>query len=149
MAQINADPEVTRFLGPAVRRDSALDFYTGVVRHWDEHGFGFWAVESRDTGRLLGFAGVWYPTFIPELADQPEIGWRLARAAWDRGIATEAAIAARDHAFAVLGLPELISIIHPRNHRSQRVATKLGMKVWREVAGLDVWKIGTFPHEWR
>ena len=141
MAAINADPEVTRFLGPSSRRGSAFDFYTEVTGHWTEYGFGFWAVESRASGELLGFTGVWYPTFVPELADRPEIGWRLAHHAWGRGLATEAALVAREHAFARLQLPALISIIHPDNVRSQRVAAKLGMGVWRHVTGLEVWRV--------
>ena len=83
--------------------------------------------------RFIGFAGVAHPTFLPALAARPELGWRLARDAWGRGLATEAATAARDHAFATLGLPELISIIHPDNTRSRRVATKLGMTLAERV----------------
>ena len=71
---------------------------------------------------------------MPELAHRPEFGWRLARGAWGRGLATEAAGAARDDAFERLGLPELISIIHPENERSRRVATKLGMTIEGEVS---------------
>jgi RimJ/RimL family protein N-acetyltransferase len=145
MALINADPEVTRYLGPAARSGSAFDFYAYVTGHWERHGFGYWAVESLQDGELLGFTGVGYPTFLPELADQPEIGWRLARAAWGRGLATEAGVAARDHAFAVLGLPALISIIHPDNVPSRRVATKLGMTIGRRIehpalGQLEVWR---------
>jgi RimJ/RimL family protein N-acetyltransferase len=61
------------------------------------------------------------------------VGWRLGRWAWGRGLATEAAIAARDDAFARLALPEIISIIHPENDRSQRVAVKLGMRRRRRI----------------
>ncbi len=72
----------------------------------------------------------------------PELGWRLARSAWGRGLATEAAIAARDDAFARLGLIEIISIIHPRNERSRRVAVKLRMRraarIENPVIGVDV-----------
>ena len=72
----------------------------------------------------------------------PELGWRLARSAWGRGLATEAAAAARDDAFERLGLPELISIIHPENERSKRVAVKLGMRMRGEITnpvfGIDV-----------
>ena len=72
----------------------------------------------------------------------PELGWRLARSAWGRGLATEAASAARDDAFKRLALPELISIIHPENERSKRVAVKLGMRMRGEITnpvfGIDV-----------
>jgi RimJ/RimL family protein N-acetyltransferase len=126
MAAINADPEVTRFLHGA----ATGPFLPKVQKHWDEHGFGFWAVESREVDlrdRCLGFVGVAYPTFLPELSHRPEIGWRLAREAWGRGYATEAAMAVRAYARTELAIVRLISIIHPDNVRSQRVATKLHM----------------------
>jgi RimJ/RimL family protein N-acetyltransferase len=130
MATINRDPEVTRFLNRPVDPSATAAFCALVADHWATHGYGLWAVESREPahlGRFLGFVGVAHPTFIPELAERLEIGWRLARPAWGRGLATEAAVAARDHAFATLPIAELISVIHPENARSQRVAAKLGM----------------------
>jgi [ribosomal protein S5]-alanine N-acetyltransferase len=67
--------------------------------------------------------------------------------AWGRGLATEAALAARDDALDRLRHPELISIIHPGNQRSQRVATKLGMRIRRQIHNpelaidVDVWQL--------
>jgi RimJ/RimL family protein N-acetyltransferase len=150
MAAINSDPEVTRYLNRPVGAAATRAFHAGSVAHWQTHGFGFWALESREpesARRFLGFAGVGHPTFVPELASRVEIGWRLARPAWGRGLATEAARAVRDHVFATLALPELISIIHPDNVRSQRVAEKLGMAisghVHNPVMGIpvQVWRI--------
>lgn len=147
---INRDPEVARYLnrplGPGVTRA----FLAYADAHWAEHGYGIWALESREEpnpGRLLGFAGLGHPDFIPELARRVEIGWRLARSAWGRGLATEAALATRDYATEVAGLRELISIIHPQNRRSQRVAEKLGMVLEGQVMNpvlripVDVWQL--------
>jgi RimJ/RimL family protein N-acetyltransferase len=150
LADINADPEVTRYLNRPVGRAASLAFYENAVGHWATHGFGFYAVESREpesTGRFLGFIGLGYATFLPELRHRVEIGWRLGRAAWGRGLATEGALAARDHAFEVVRLTELISIIHPDNERSRRVAAKLGMAVSELVDNpvigreVEVWRI--------
>jgi RimJ/RimL family protein N-acetyltransferase len=156
MAAINEDPEVTRYLNRSTDRAATAAFYAGVEEHWAEHGFGFYAVESvadGPGGGFIGFVGVAHPTFVPELAARPELGWRLARRAWGRGLATEAARAVRDHAFERLALHELISIVHPDNARSQRVATKLGMTVAQRVRipGLereaDVWRLASaHPH---
>ena len=149
MAAINQDPEVTRYLNRPVDAAAIASFYALVAEHWSTHDFGFWAVETREPapgGEFIGFVGVGYPAFLPELATRPELGWRLARHAWGRGFATEAAIAARDHAFDKLELPELISIIHPDNVRSQRLATKLGMTLAQHVHNpvldrqVDVWQ---------
>lgn len=113
-----------------------MGFFSVVIEHWQQHGFGFWAVELRQpdgNGRFIGFVGVAYPSFLPELGDRPELGWRLASDTWGQGFATEAAVAARDDPFNRLGVGELISIIHPDNTRSQRLATKLGMSIQRYV----------------
>jgi RimJ/RimL family protein N-acetyltransferase len=140
LASIDADPEVARYLNPPL--PPAADFIGRSMEHWEKHGFGFFAVELREDpgpGRFIGFVGLGYPAFLPELARRPELGWRLARDSWGRGLATEAAVAARDDAFGRLGLDELISIIHPDNAASRRVATKVGMRIEGPVkhAGLD------------
>jgi RimJ/RimL family protein N-acetyltransferase len=57
-----------------------------------------------------------------------EIGWRLRRAAWGKGYATEGAVAVRDQAFETLGITSLVSLIQPGNAASARVAEKLGMR---------------------
>lgn len=151
MAAINSDPEVARMLNRPVDVQALAGFLDRAQGHWREHGFGWYAVEGREAdlwGELLGFVGVAYPTFLLELADRPEIGWRLAPRAWGRGLATEAARAVAEDAFTRLGLPELISIIHPGNIRSQRVASKLGMGIERQVENpvrgewVDVWRVG-------
>jgi RimJ/RimL family protein N-acetyltransferase len=150
MAVINRDPEVTEFLSQPVDRAATERFLEKTLAHWKEHGFGHWALELREdpqAGELIGFTGVAYPAFLPALADQPEIGWRLARPVWGRGLATEAALAVRDDAFDRLGLAELISIIHPDNGRSRRVAEKLGMGIEGQVhyallgGNIDVWHL--------
>jgi RimJ/RimL family protein N-acetyltransferase len=148
MVAINSDLAVTEFLNAPVDSAATAAFLRRTKEHWDEHGFGHWAVEAREgplAGRLIGFVGVAYPRYLPEVADRPELGWRLASASWGSGYATEAAIAARDDAFARLGLPSLISIIHPENERSRRVATKLGMSIEFQVLNqvhdleVDIW----------
>jgi RimJ/RimL family protein N-acetyltransferase len=137
MAQINRDPEVSRYLNRPVDASAVAAFFGQIVGHWEEHGYGPWALESLEPeleGRFLGFAGLAHvPPFLSLAGTAPELGWRLGRAAWGRGLATEAALAARDDAFGRLALPELISIIHPANERSRRVAIKLGMACQKQI----------------
>jgi RimJ/RimL family protein N-acetyltransferase len=143
---INAHPEVGRYLNNPLDDGSGVTFLARIRGHWTRHGWGHFAVEEREPAggvrRLLGFAGVGYPTFIAQLADRPEIGWRLDPSVWGRGYATEAALSARADARDRLGLDELISIIHPDNARSRRVAQKLGMTIEchvpHPVLGIDV-----------
>jgi RimJ/RimL family protein N-acetyltransferase len=150
MGEINSDPEVVRYLNRPVGPAASRAFVAMVHAHWEEHGFGFWAVQSRELeseGAFLGFIGAGHPSYLPELSSRVEIGWRLARNAWGRGLATEGARAARDHLFEALDLAELISVIHPRNRGSQSVARKLGMsaraRVYNPVIEMDIelWRI--------
>jgi RimJ/RimL family protein N-acetyltransferase len=122
-AAIVADPEVQRFMsgGPLSRAHAWRQM--AIFRGHDAlRGFSQNAVVERETGRLVGRAGLWRPEGWPGL----EVGWVLARDVWGRGYATEAGAAWRDWAFDVLGADDLISVIHPENTASARVAERIG-----------------------
>jgi RimJ/RimL family protein N-acetyltransferase len=136
LAAMNAEPAVMRFVAPnrPLRRDESADFLDRIVRHWDEHGFGLWALVPRhepDPG-CIGFAGLAIPSFLPAVLPAVEVGWRLAPAWWGRGLATEAARASVDYGFERLGLRSIVSIIDAGNAASLRVAEKLGMRPGRD-----------------
>ena len=92
---------------------------------FDEHGFGLWAVEA--DGEFIGFTGLSVPRFTAPFTPCVEIGWRLARSAWGRGYATEAARASLEDGFGRAGLTEVISFTAVQNVRSQAVMGRLGM----------------------
>lgn len=97
LAAVNADAAVMRHVAPRrpLTRAETAEQLDGFVRHWEEHGFGLWAVVPRDgDGRAIGFAGLAVPSFLPQILPAVEVGWRLAPAWWGRGLATEAAGAA-------------------------------------------------------
>jgi RimJ/RimL family protein N-acetyltransferase len=122
-AALNADPIVMEHF-PSLLDRAQTEAMVGRIRaHFDREGFGLWAVEVPGVAPFIGFTGLQRPTFMPESV---EVGWRLARAAWGAGYATEAARAAVAYAFETLALPELISMTVPSNVRSQRVMAKLG-----------------------
>jgi RimJ/RimL family protein N-acetyltransferase len=132
LAAINADREVMRFIGAGTPLGRGLsdELLRRFESEWDDRGFGLWAVQERDAGPrppLLGFCGLTVPMFLPEVLPAVEVGWRLARAAWGRGIATEAARAALAFGFGELGMREIIAIVDPSNRRSLRVCAKLDM----------------------
>jgi RimJ/RimL family protein N-acetyltransferase len=87
-------------------------------------GFGFWFVEERETKKFVGRVGIWHPDGWPGT----EIGWGIAAEYWGKGYATEAAVSARDWAFKSLEIDELISVIHPDNEASKKVAFRIGEK---------------------
>ncbi len=129
LAAINADPQVTRYLGGRSGPETAAPFLAMAGAHWRVHGYGYWGIEFREgprAGELVGFAGLGHPV-LAEILGRVELGWRLSHEVWGQGIATEAATTIRDTTWSCLPLRELISLIHPENARSQRVAEKLGM----------------------
>ncbi|MET9341867.1 GNAT family N-acetyltransferase [Nonomuraea sp. NPDC003804] len=134
LSVIDGDPEVMRFIGDGSvhTREEAAAALAFMERGWDERGFGIFAVELRETGELAGWVGLTVPGFLPEVLPAVEIGWRLGRHFWGRGIATEAAEEALRFGFAEAGLDRIISICHVE-HASARVMTKLGMRQERET----------------
>ncbi len=128
MAEMNADPEVMRFLGPVLDRQGSDLIVGRFLQKWaEEPRFGWWAAEDRGSGAFLGFVGLNRPDFEEPPAPCVEIGWRLARAAWGRGLATEAARACLAHGFETVGLAEVVAFTVPENRRSRRVMERLGM----------------------
>jgi RimJ/RimL family protein N-acetyltransferase len=93
-----------------------------------EHGVGLWALEVAGSGELIGFTGLapMPPADVPG-AGGTEVGWRLARAAWHQGYASEAARAALAVGFTGLGLAEIWSITAVLNEPSQAVMRRIGM----------------------
>jgi RimJ/RimL family protein N-acetyltransferase len=131
LAAVNADAEVMRWVAPnrPLRPDESAALLERIEAHWREHGYGLWAVEPRANGAgCIGFAGLAIPSFLPEVLPAVEAGWRLDRAWWGRGLATEAARASIAYGFDTLGLRSVVSIIDAANERSLRVAEKLGMR---------------------
>jgi RimJ/RimL family protein N-acetyltransferase len=138
-AAIAAQPEVMRYIndGRTLDRRATAERLAGYRRHWDEHGFGLYAVEIKGSGELAGFTGLAVPGFLPEIMPAVEIGWRLGRAHWGRGLATEAARAVVAHTRAELDLRRLVSIHVVGNEASARVMIKLGMSLERETVQPD------------
>ena len=127
-AEMNADPEVMRYFPATLTRrssDELADRITGDVARW---GWGLWALEERATGRFVGFTGLAHVEFEASFTPAVEVGWRLTRAAWGHGYATEAARAAAAFAFESLDLAEIVSFTAEHNARSRAVMRRLGMR---------------------
>jgi ribosomal-protein-alanine N-acetyltransferase len=129
--QVLGDPETMRFYDHPFSRDETTLWIERNRERYDEYGFGLWGLELVETGTLVGDCGLTMQRVDGRL--DVEVGYHVNRAYWRRGLATEAAIACRDHAFGVLGLDRLIAIILPENAPSQGVARKLGMEVEKEA----------------
>jgi RimJ/RimL family protein N-acetyltransferase len=123
-AKLCADPEVMMFMGGPVDRVESWRRLAMHAGHWALKGYGDWVLERRTDRYIVGRAGLWHPEGWPGV----EVGWKLSPDAWGQGFATEAARASIDWAWANLDVPTLISVIHPQNVASLRVAERVGMQ---------------------
>jgi len=145
LAVAYADPETVRYIGDSTTATLAEveDAIPQWLERWELWGVGFFSLERRDDGRVLGRAGFarWDPETWEIGGSETEIGWLLGQEHWGRGYATEAALALRDWARRERGISRLISLIRHGNVRSVRVAEKLGERYERdvEVRGRPTW----------
>ena len=126
-ARLNADSRVMEFFPNALTREESDAAVDRIEAHFQQHGYGLWAVEIPDVAAFAGFVGLATPRFEAAFTPCVEIGWRLAAEHWGRGYATEGARAALEFGFGPLGLAEILSFTVPHNLRSRRVMEKLGM----------------------
>ncbi|MGW4896139.1 GNAT family N-acetyltransferase [Kitasatospora sp. NPDC004240] len=129
LVELDADPEVTRYLSggrPTPRETVAGEILPLYLDHYERYGtLGWWAAEERDGGAFLG----WFEFRPPDHAAPREIelGYRLRRAAWGRGLATEGARALIDRGFAELGVERVCAYTMAVNLGSRRVMEKAGL----------------------
>ena len=131
MAQLFANPDFMRFsLGVYTERKQTLAFIEKVIG-WDRASMpSQFAVVLRGEDAVIGYCGFHHH---PEVPGEVEIGYRLHPDYWNRGLISEGARAGRDHAFADLKLPRVISLVHPENIPSRRVAENKRLKVEKEI----------------
>ncbi len=127
-AAMNADAVVMEHFPSTMTREESDQFVSErIVKHFDEHGYGLWAVDRSDTREFIGFVGLMWQRFEAAFTPALEVGWRLSRAHWGQGFATEAAAAALQIGFTDLSMDEIVSMTSPRNTRSIAVMQRLGM----------------------
>ena len=126
-AAMNADLRVMEHFPGVLSRAESDALASGIEAHFEERGFGLWAVEVLGGAPFVGFIGLTVPRFEAAFTPCVEIGWRLAAEHWGRGYATEGARAALAFGFEQLGLAEILSFTVPANVRSRRVMEKIGM----------------------
>lgn len=127
-AAMNADPLVMEHFPSMPAREESDAMAERIMAKMASQGWGLWAIEVVGGEAFIGFTGLAVPTFEAWFTPCTEIGWRLARGAWGRGYATEAARAALAFGFETLGLAEIVSFTAVTNKRSAAVMERLGMR---------------------
>jgi len=131
-ADLNADPVVMEFFPSSLTPAESDGFAARVDAEFDERGYGLFAVEVVGGEGFVGFVGL-HAFTLEEPSPMPfapgvEIGWRLARSAWGRGYASEAARSCLAFGFEEIGLDEIVSFTSVVNERSQQVMRRIGMQ---------------------
>lgn len=117
-----ADPVSSAHLVPADRQ-AAWRIFCSQAGLWLIHGAGWWAVEEKETGQLVGNVGA----FFREESAVMELGWNTFRGYWGQGFANEAAAAVLNHALEIRREPKVRALITSANESSLRVAKRLGL----------------------
>jgi len=127
-AAMNVDPQVMRyFLAPQSAEQSRASVLAWKAQ-FAKQGWSNWAVELKSSGEFIGFIGLSVPRRQLPFSPCVEIGWRLARAFWGRGFATEGARACLAVAFEQLALDEVVSFTSLPNRRSRAVMERIGLR---------------------
>ena len=132
-AESMADEATVRYLGTKpMSRAEAWRNMAQVIGHWEIRGYGFFSLESKETGEWVGRVGPWNPEGWPA----PEVGWTISPQHLRKGYATEAGRASIDYAFNTLGWNSVIHVILEGNEASMAVARKLGSTLLRSQQGV-------------
>ena len=134
-ALMMADDRVMEFFPAKNDLNETVDFIKRKSAHFEQHGFGLYAVDLLETGQFIGYIGFQWFDFDVPFAPGIEIGWRLSPKVWGQGLATEGAKACLRHGWSVLGFQKIYTFTALKNKRSERVMEKIGMR-----------KTGEFDH---
>lgn len=126
-AEINADSKVCEFFPSTLSNKESDALAAKIQAHFNQHGFGLFALEEKNGAPFIGFVGLNIPSFTAHFTPCVEIGWRLGFPYWGKGYATEAAKIVLDYGFNELKLQEIVSFTAEKNLRSINVMEKLGM----------------------
>lgn len=137
-----SDPEVMAGLGggPGMSRAQAWRHMATCIGHQSIHGYSFYSVVEKSSGKWVGRVGHWNPEGWPE----PEVGWTIHKPFWRKGFAAEAGLACTDYAFEVLGWARVVHTIAMDNEASIKTAEKVGSRLLYTVDSIPA--ISDEPH---
>lgn len=134
--------ERSRFTGGPISEARAWSAYAAEFGHWALRGFGRWMLHDAVTDEVLGHVGCWYPEGWPER----ELSWTVYAGAEGRGLAFEAATAARAFAYRQFEWRTAISVIDPANTRSIALAERLGAVHEGRINHAELGEMGVWRH---
>jgi ribosomal-protein-alanine N-acetyltransferase len=131
LAALWADPDVTYYMGGARNYGEILKLSREYAQLNPQPAFDLWPVIEKETGQIIGTGGILEKDI--DGSNQYEVIYVLAKSAWGKGFATELASSLKDYAFDDLGLKRVTALIDPGNLKSERVATKIGLRYEKDT----------------
>lgn len=142
--ELDSDPEVHKYLGnnPVKSMAECLDVIRYVRKQYQDNGIGRWAVEDKLTKEFVGWTGLKYEWNDRQNVNYYDLGYRLKRKFWGKGIATETAVASLKYGFTKMNLEEIFAAAHTENIASNKILTKIGLKC------IDTFDYHGAQHNW-
>lgn len=128
---INADPEVMRFFAKTFTQEDTLAFMNRMNKMNEEKGYCYFAVDLLETKELIGAIGLGWKTFESDFTPCVDIGWRIGKKWWNKGLATEGAQACLGFA-RQKGISQVVAMASVGNLASIQIMKKVGMEFWKE-----------------
>jgi len=124
---MNADPKVMEHFPYIMTTQQTDDYLKRIYQHFEDYGFGVYAVDILETNEFIGYIGFSCPTWEAYFTPCVEVGWRLKASSWSKGYATEGALACLDYGFNTIGFKSIYSWTATCNIPSERVMQKIGL----------------------
>lgn len=129
LSRLYSNPDLMRYIGKGIKTKNETETaLSSILKHY-QHGFGMWAVISKDNDKLIGRCGLCFLDNTSEV----ELGYLLDQSYWCKGLATEASQASLKYGFEVVKLDRIVAIAQPKNLASRRVMEKVGMKYEKDA----------------
>ncbi|AFC23865.1 GNAT family N-acetyltransferase [Saprospira grandis] len=135
LAKMNADLEVMAHFPSPLTEEETAAFLRRLQAHQEKYGYCYFATDILESGEFIGFIGLAYQDYESAYTPAVDIGWRLKKAAWGQGYATEGAKKCLEFAFEELEIEQLIAVCTLDNQKSEQVMKKIGLQ-----------KLGEFKH---
>lgn len=128
--ELDSDPEVHKYLGnkPVKNIEQSRDIIKHVRKQYVENGIGRWAIIDKATKEFIGWSGLKYEKNLRENINYYDLGYRLKRKFWGKGIATETAIESLKYGFDQLNIKEICAAAHTENVASNKILTNIGFE---------------------
>jgi len=127
-AQMNSNEQVMKYMLKPLNREESDDSLKRIMNHFDNHGYGLYAVELKSTNGLIGFIGFQIATFYAHFTPCIEIGWRLDSQYWNQGYGTEGARRVFEYGVSNLNFRKMYSFTSLLNEPSIHIMEKIGLQ---------------------